>query len=403
MSWRDRLRPASFDGLPFFVLADQLQTGKRAGVHLYPEREGVYVEELGSDAQTFPVRGHLLGDDVYEQRDRMVARLRAPGARTLILPSRREMQVVCLQIRETVLDGGEGRIARLDLEFVESGFNAFPTATADTGAAVRQGVPSALAVLAETFTELFDVLGLPGWVSDAAEAAADVVLGDLEDTIGHVATDDDLSDALRGVRRARQDLDDLVGSPSELAEAIQEPIQALAALTGPAEALYDVLRKLHDAVAPAPAMAGGTPSRRQDERNRGAISRISRRSLASALANVALRLTPDSAQDAALLREDLGGLLLEEADDAAAALEDDDFRALSDLASAVITDLDARAARLPERRTITVPETVSALVLAYRLHGDVTREADIVARNGIRRPGFIGQGTALEVVGGSGP
>ena len=65
------------------------------------------------------------------------------------------------------------------------------------------------------------------------------------------------------------------------------------------------------------------------------------------------------------------------------------FTALTDARGTVWRDLTERSrsgARLTSR---TPPETTPALVLAYDLYDDATRNAEIVARNGVRHPGFV--------------
>jgi prophage DNA circulation protein len=42
--------------------------------------------------------------------------------------------------------------------------------------------------------------------------------------------------------------------------------------------------------------------------------------------------------------------------------------------------------------------TQPALVLAYSLYEDASRDADIIARNNVRHPGFVPGGRTLEVL-----
>lgn len=47
--WRDRLRDASFRGVPFSVDDDDASFGRRVQLHEYPKRDKPYTEDL--DAQ----------------------------------------------------------------------------------------------------------------------------------------------------------------------------------------------------------------------------------------------------------------------------------------------------------------------------------------------------------------
>lgn len=47
MSWKNKLRPASFRGASFGVESHQTEQGRRTQVHEYPGRDDPYVEDLG--------------------------------------------------------------------------------------------------------------------------------------------------------------------------------------------------------------------------------------------------------------------------------------------------------------------------------------------------------------------
>ena len=74
---------------------------------------------------------------------------------------------------------------------------------------------------------------------------------------------------------------------------------------------------------------------------------------------------------------------------AADAGQDAGFAALRGLQTAVVSDLRARSAALPELITVSLPGALPSLVLAYRLYGDTSREPGLVARAQVRHPGFM--------------
>jgi len=65
------------------------------------------------------------------------------------------------------------------------------------------------------------------------------------------------------------------------------------------------------------------------------------------------------------------------------------YHALMKARAAVWKDLTTRARENARLTTLTPNEVLPALVLAYDYYEDANREADIVARNGIRHPGFV--------------
>ena len=112
----------------------------------------------------------------------------------------------------------------------------------------------------------------------------------------------------------------------------------------------------------------------------------------AALASVALACAdyePASSTEAAALTARVAGLLDEEMTRAADAGQADSYAALRDLRAAVVADLSARSAALPELVTVTLPGPLPSLAMAYRLYGDATREPAMVARAGVAHPGFM--------------
>jgi prophage DNA circulation protein len=53
---------------------------------------------------------------------------------------------------------------------------------------------------------------------------------------------------------------------------------------------------------------------------------------------------------------------------------------------------------LPSVTQVVPQQTLPALVQAYQLYGDSTRDTDLVNRNLLQHPGFIPAGEPLEVV-----
>ena len=65
------------------------------------------------------------------------------------------------------------------------------------------------------------------------------------------------------------------------------------------------------------------------------------------------------------------------------------YMVLNTLRQAIVKHLTTVAESGVRLVEITPPETLSALVLAYRRFGDATRESEVVQRNRLRHPGFV--------------
>ena len=400
MSFREQLLPASYDDVPFFVDEDSLFGGKRAQIHEYPERDDHFVEELGVRARHFRITAHLIGDDVFEQRDRLIEALERKGPRTLVLPSRGGIQAICLDI--TVRDSitGEGRISRLSLTFVKAGKNQFPAATVNTGQAVLDQSDTGIVALSKQFTNLFKMPVLqPAFVVDAAVLLASVIVKGVDAAIRRADADsDEKDDQLRDNAALDSDLSTRVKTPSTLVSDLTGIYRAYVDLKAPARSTLEDLRTLAVILDAAATVTTGTVNRTREAQNQAALQALNRRTAIVEMARVATRITLVSSDDATALRDQLDVDLDAQIIAAGDAGEDDVFTELQELRAKTIQDLDTRGARLPSLRTFRVPATLPVLVIASRLYDDPSRDAEIVARNKLRAPGFVRAQRDLEVL-----
>jgi prophage DNA circulation protein len=69
MGWKDNLLPASFRGVAFFYEDTSREGGRRLANHEFPLRDENYLEDLGLRAKVHRIRGYVLGDDYFSDRD----------------------------------------------------------------------------------------------------------------------------------------------------------------------------------------------------------------------------------------------------------------------------------------------------------------------------------------------
>lgn len=134
-SWRGQLLPGSWRGVGFVMDAAPTKAGRRVALHEYPYRDTVWAEDLGKLPRRYQVQAYLTGDDVYQQRNRMVAACEQPGVGTLVHPTLGVIQCVLMDF--TVTDRRErGRFVEIELEFIDYSSAVSPSAASATGALV---------------------------------------------------------------------------------------------------------------------------------------------------------------------------------------------------------------------------------------------------------------------------
>lgn len=391
MTWRARLRPGSFRGAGFHVERHDGRGGRRLALHEYPNRDGVYAEDLGRKGRGFQIAAFVIGSDYDRARDTLIEALEAAGPGTLIHPFQGERTVAVEDF--THAEGyREGRLCRFDIAFVETLTEAKPETRADTVAhAVREG-DAMLAAAEQAFAAVFRLVGLPEFVADqAALFAAD--LAAVVDALPLVAIGGTIIEGLGSVSLraalARQLADFAIGdTPEATAAVVTGVVQSYRDAVADPHVAARGLARLSAFAAARAVPLGGTPIRAAMRTNEAALQRLTEQAALAARAQVLARTPFASADDAAAARSgfaaDLEAALLRAGD----VGDDAAFRALRRLMQAVAADLTARGGSLAPVTRYGVPESMPALALAHRLYGDAARAGELVARNGAIHPLF---------------
>lgn len=393
MSWKDKLRKASFRGVPFHVTVDDLGGGRRKVVHEYPQRDKPYVEDLGRSVRRFSVQGFVIGLDYMDGRDRLLAAIEAKGPGTLVHPWFGTLTVDVDDYRcgHSNTDGG---VARFSITFLESGELDFPSGAADTASQVRVGTDGARAIAATDFAKRFKVTTQPDFVVDSATQQLTAGMGSMSSQLKPISSAASQAVAALAVSST---LSALMKSPSSLAESLFSAVGALfpdlGALRGSSGSLISVARSLlamaGDFTDPAPLPSGVylSAGRQQQYDNTVATNALFRRAALLATADTISLSTLPVYDDALAIRADLTTGL----DDEAAIASDEMFAVLTDVRVAMRKDIADRSRSSARLQTIVPADILPAVAIAYDLYEDSGRDDEIIMRNGIVHPGFVRQ------------
>lgn len=383
----DKLRPASFRGVPFHVDDSGIGVGRRGELHSYPQRDKHWVEDLGRAARELTVEGLLVGPDYVEQANRLLAALEESGPGSLVHPWFGTLTVSLApnELARVNFNNQLGQ-ARISMPFVESGELEFPTAGRSTPAQSRLAAAGLEDAALSDFSSNFTVDGFQDFVAE--EGAASV--GSMFDGFGSGSVSG--LDGLGFVSRAgsmREMALGLLGDPAKLGLTIVNFL-GVSSYTGTVQrwaplvqALLRLTGSTFLAVPPAPPV--NTPSRRQAYVNSVAVNALARQVLL-AQAVGASSLVPAAVYDDNInLRNQITAALDAETLNAS----DKTFTALTTARNAVWRDMTERTRDSARLTTITPVATEPALVVAYDFYEDAAREGDIVTRNAIRHPGFV--------------
>lgn len=382
-----RMVGAAFRGVPFYVSdSNRGGGGRRVAVHEFPFRDTPWVDDLGRGARTFRLEGYVLGDDYIAQRNRLQEALENvadPGE--LVHPYWGVISAICTGL--DIHDGAnDGRMASFSIDFIETPAQ-FTVATeqSDPETAMSDAADAALLATAGDLADSYDADGMPRFSLESAEAALVAATDAVAEALAPITgTTAELARMQQNVKILRARAATLVTAPIDALTAFRDTFGALVdtAVGAPLE----VMQAFIDAASFDPGVRPPTTTatRLREQGNWDAITKALRNVLAIEAARLAPRIDFVTYDEAVVARDQVAALLDAQAD----AADDATYLALVEMRSLLTQNVPGE--RLLSRVVVVrKPAAVPSLVLAYELNGNVDREAEIIARNRIRHPGFV--------------
>jgi len=397
--FRTELRPSSFRGIPFLIGDDDANCGRRIVTHEFPGRDDPYHEDLGLMPFGFSLQAFVIGSGYVARATALEAAFLQKGPGTLIHPHYGEVQVVVKDMRRQHSPGALGEVA-FSVTFERYTGTGGITVLGDTGRKLSFAAGSMFDLAGGDFLNSLATGLLPAFVAqDGLSRITDFLsfarsifrfggLGDLFDMPGFTRLDqgtgDEIVTLFQGIAaKARPEAMPIVGASSGTVSTVAEPVSLVRALVTLAN------KDVDSTINP------NSPSRAAMVNNAAAISTLFKTS-ALAAAGTAARYAEYESREQALGVRDLMA-------DSLASLRDRQlvegnipgWRATTSVMVAVSEDISERIGRLP--RTVRVKSNAvrPSLAVANRLYGDdaaaiFSRADDIVKRNRIAHPGFVG-------------
>ncbi|UQY45073.1 DNA circularization protein [Mixta hanseatica] len=438
MSWKDNLQDASLRGVPFKVEEDEATFGRRVQVHEYPNRDKPWAEDLGRATRRFSVQAYLIGDDFFEQRNRLIEAIEKPGSCTLVHPYYGEMTVTVDDAVRVSHSVSEGRMCRVSFSFIEAGELSFPTAGLATGQKLTSSVSFLDDVISSAFGA-FGMDGLPDFLQDGVLDEATGMFNTVTSAFQYV--DSGISAASRLMQG---DISVLLSPPSSgmnFVNRLQTMWRAGSRLSGNASDLMAMIKgftgvTVDRGLAPRGVWKTDSKTTQSQTTQRNYVAQAVRTTAISEAAYTVTRLPQPVAQSVTRqqdpqqpvrvthpavsdIQPDTGAdstsasagvtssietgrvvswdelaevrdVLNEAIDTEMERVTDDNlYQALVKVRTDVNQDISARLEQI-ERLTEKTPAQVTpALVLAADWYDSASRASEITARNGIRHPGFV--------------
>jgi prophage DNA circulation protein len=410
--------PCSWRGIDFYVVDTRLSAGRRVQKLLFPGIDTPAFQDLGALDGPIVVSGLLVGDDYVRQAEALRAAFRTAASAKLTLPWLSSAPLVVLaQPAEITFSIHELRVARFSAQFeISTPYQAAPLDTLEQLQAAISGfedqvksfvagvlsplqLPIALFGYAERFagyvgTAFSLAAGLGGQGDDSAIVAAAVAtplisLSTAAADVTNPAWSDNLADALFAVPEAAAAAS-VPTPPASVAPggsvATPTPADPRATATMLLAAGADVMSAAASDPAPGAALSAALAA--------GCVAQA---------IGAASDILYASQQDASAFEATLVGQLDDATEQVALQCQayplvaGPVWRAMVDLRSALVIDMQAVIGRLPSVDTLIVPRPTSVWALAQYLSGDtpanlIATYQDLVARNAIYHPALVAAG-----------
>ncbi|UST80928.1 DNA circularization protein [Pseudomonas siliginis] len=404
MNWRDRLLPASFRGVGFWIDQAKTPVGRKGQLHEYPQRDLPFFEDLGQQAKTHDLTAFIIGPDCLEQRDKLLKALEQ-GRGELVHPwlGRLQVKVGECDMTHTRQDGG---LVTFALKFYPDQPQPFPTATVSTQKVLLAKADGLLGSAVARFEQAMTLIkaariGITN-LRNSLTGVYDVIKEQLKPLIEQYRQITELVKAVKELpKEVAAEFNGLLGDIQELKAFAKEGYRGVIA------DVSQQLEAIRKADAPKITTGKDTNAAAQamaDLVQDTLIVKVAQWVASMPVATRALQLpsTPTVAQQAhqqvtrpeVPATDDLQALqkdLVEALQGAKNKADPDHYQAISDVQDALVAHLKAVASSGVRLVSKSFQESLPALVIAYKQFGDATRVTEVVQRNGVTNPLYLPQ------------
>lgn len=395
MSWLEKLRPASFRGVPFYVEDTKKTLGRRAVLHEFPNRETPYTQDMGRISYVWTMDCHVVGKDYDQEKAKLQDAFNKYGPGELIHPydGLQRVQVGAVEFGESTK---EGAILRFTVTFYEAGTNEFPAGLNNKKAILGEAAQNALEKSKSVFDKAFSIAKLPGFaVSSARAAIASAKKSYDEASKGVSDVAEQATKLAYSTKNLVAETNDLLSSPSKLSQRLLDSFSLLENSISKVNLKTAAYAAFYSFGAGDPSVTGSTPVRVQEAANQKAFNNFVRQAAVVNSAVTAQQTEFETSQEAEAKRDEIVAVLEEQIRETS---DTELYQALMDVKAAVIDSIPDSSYEVPSLKKVETKDETNTLILAYELFNDPSKESDIISRNKIANPGIIPKGAMLEVL-----
>lgn len=389
--WRERLREASYKGVPFGVVDSEESHGRRVVVHEFVGKDEPTIEDLGGAPRQFSLQAFVLGDDFMDKRDALKKVLNEKGTGTLIHPWYGEIEVSQYAEYKIKHSASTGRMCTFELFFVQDDESQSPRPRVNSSSRFNKSASLSSYLSASRFDSLLDISDLSNFVKDETNDFLNSSLKVVQDALGI------------NVFNENTDFIDLAVNGESIAKNFINSITKLN--KDSSKNTLDKGKSLNTSrqliAKDAPSYLEGTdntPTKNSLIKNKSLINELAQQTLVIELAKEYSSDVPESRKAAQTMRYEL----MDSIDELLSLktylpLNDDLYTSFVDLRASSLAKMSELAHKAPQVKYHTPKATLPSLNIVYAISAGTALNDDFLVRNKVKHPGFIPQ-EELEVL-----
>lgn len=383
--FKDSHNNSRYRNVPFIIDTSEFVGGRRTVEHEYPQRDITYSEDLGRALRKFTINGKLLGDNYLEQRDNLVNACEIGGLGEFVHPYYGILNVICKQFAITDTSK-ETRVCNFQLVLVETNNQNFPVIKIDYKSEVNKQVNLAITHNKSFFESVFNsirkqIMYIQGKRETLSSSLS--AINKAKKLTGMSA------EYFRLLQATEAQINTLVLSPSDLFDDVKDLI---------AFGILDELDTI-DYVKSFFGLKSHTMDFETDSvivsDDTTYIQEMVQEVTVIIMCSLISKIEFVSSDEAVYYRD----IVLEKIDSLMLVITDNQIlQDMKDLRKVVFEDVENRSLDLPSIVEHTESSSLPAIVLSYKLYGNVDQEQSLLDRNKIQNPNFVPGGIKLEVL-----
>jgi len=170
--WQQRWLPASYNGVPFFMVVRTVSGGRREVEHEFAKEDEPSAEDMGRRGKRYTFTGYVLGNDYDLQMQDLMDALDTEGPGTLVHPTMGPLSVNP-GLYEVTEREERGRVAEFTMNFIEEGDDSSTDPVDDTSGQVDDAAQGAADSTSGTFDSSLSSDPIAGSGSTFSSSAVD--------------------------------------------------------------------------------------------------------------------------------------------------------------------------------------------------------------------------------------